>query len=749
MAQLRSPDELTLAQVTRAWELFAEALIHPDGDQELSLVALEGEQVVGAVASALTNAVDGMEYSMTIAVTPLFQSKGIGRQLVDSCLAEIQSVTGDSEMAIDASITCVNPIMLHMLGRRGFDVEALNPAGMGHAYKRFGLAAPLAVDEAVLKGGYTKPEWAWVHQALECAGFKVADAAAVGDVPGQDTSDTHYWSVGNSTTDPATGLALTLAARGWIGFMTTPGIPGKARVSSGTRVQVVVHTLCSAVAAPAEVKAALQKFETFCKENPAPAPVGVADPTLEGDEYTGIVTRRFSRRAFEAGTHQSTGTDRLLEVVSKGGYATEFDLLVAALTRAGMTGIWTETTRPGCYLVSGVVGGVRMDIEYDRPALGADFAFPLFAWARWKSALGGECERQFVGGDIIDLLEDAHAGLHQSMSSDASEEFSRAIEVMRQSPDVLKACKALCAKLHPDAVSEAVIRGGYSAKYPECYQQLEALLTAAGFTRTWQAVYPNRYTSTWTVKDEVGNNTILLLIVHERVRQIVEPEFCVSILGIESSANSGVYATSPEVGKAITKAWRSYMTQRGGKNLTDRAERFDAAVKALKDSTGLASAEKTIQQSLVTEAVLRGGYNCPLYDDLNTKLRSAGFEPEDTNRPFDDVQDHWTGHWVYVAGNGTNILLELIATPLREGYGEDAVYERDWRVAVAVGTSLEIARRRGKWERPYTDWESPFSAMRNVLRSISYSQYLTAAQVQACGEAYTSVLYLYGPPEKQ
>ena len=53
MAQLCSPDDLTPAQLTQAWELFKVARIHPDGDQELSLTALEGEQVVGAVASAL------------------------------------------------------------------------------------------------------------------------------------------------------------------------------------------------------------------------------------------------------------------------------------------------------------------------------------------------------------------------------------------------------------------------------------------------------------------------------------------------------------------------------------------------------------------------------------------------------------------------------------------------------------------------------------------------------------------------
>jgi GNAT superfamily N-acetyltransferase len=742
MAQLCSPDDLTPAQLTQAWELFKVARIHPDGDQELSLTALEGEQVVGAVASALTNAVDGMEYSMTIAVTPLFQSKGIGRQLVDSCLAELQSTAGDIETAIDASITCVNPIMLHMLGRRGFDVEALNPAGMGHAYKRFGLAAPLEVDEAVLKGGHASTDWEWVHRALGHSGFEVSNAVAAGDVEEDaGTSDTRYWSLAG-VCGPPSYLALTRLKRGWIGTLHDAK---NQRGGTDSSVSELIRILCQGLRVAPEVIEAAKLFKAYCAEHTPP----VSGPSgHDSFIYPGVTTgRRVLDRTVESVT--STGTDRLLEVVSKGGYATEFDLLVAALTRAGMTGIWTETTRPGCYLVSGVVGGVRMDIEYDRPALGADFAFPLFAWARWKSARGGECERQFVGGDIIDLLEDAYARLHQSMSSDASEEFSRAIEVMRQSPDVLKACKALCAKLHPDAVSEAVIRGGYSAKYPECYQQLEALLTAAGFNRTWQAVYPNRYTSTWTVKDEVGNNTILLLIVHERVRQIVEPEFCVSILGIESSANSDVYATSPEVGKAITKAWRSYMTQRGGKNLTDRAERFDAAVKVLKDSTGLPRAEKTIQQSLVTEAVLRGGYNCPMYDDLNTKLRSAGFEPEDTNRPCDDVQDHWTGQWVYVAGNGINILLELMATPLREGYGEDAVYERDWRVAVAVGTSLEIARRRGKWERPDTDWESPFSAMRNVLRNVGYSRYLTAAAVRACGEAYSSVLDLYGPQEQE
>jgi len=91
-------------------------------NMEIEYVAMEGHEVVGALWCGRL----GDEFSFDVVVSPSFQRRGIGKQLID---AAMQSFNDFSMTSDDAHIMAhvVNPFLIPGLLARGF-VE-INPGG--------------------------------------------------------------------------------------------------------------------------------------------------------------------------------------------------------------------------------------------------------------------------------------------------------------------------------------------------------------------------------------------------------------------------------------------------------------------------------------------------------------------------------------------------------------------------------------------------------------------------------------------
>lgn len=81
-----------------------------------------------ALVAAVWEAVDGDEYSFDIAVLPEHQGKGIGRVLLEEYLA-IPDDVREAYPNIKVVVDVINPILAHMLDRRGF---AVSEVAQGH-----------------------------------------------------------------------------------------------------------------------------------------------------------------------------------------------------------------------------------------------------------------------------------------------------------------------------------------------------------------------------------------------------------------------------------------------------------------------------------------------------------------------------------------------------------------------------------------------------------------------------------------
>lgn len=105
--------------------IFKECHIGTDRDKNLELVALAGDEVVGALVSSYTvEDYDGdgqqfIKYSFDVAVKPSHQRGLIGTQLVNTALKDAAQL-GDGDMPVLARVWVVNSSMERMLGRLGF-----------------------------------------------------------------------------------------------------------------------------------------------------------------------------------------------------------------------------------------------------------------------------------------------------------------------------------------------------------------------------------------------------------------------------------------------------------------------------------------------------------------------------------------------------------------------------------------------------------------------------------------------------
>jgi GNAT superfamily N-acetyltransferase len=109
------------AVAEQAEAVFRECKIGVNRDKDLTLVAMDGDVMMGALyASSSFEDEDGneyMEYSFDVAVKPEAQKSGIGTMLVTRAMRE---ASGMGELPVKVKVWVVNPNMERVLERMGF-----------------------------------------------------------------------------------------------------------------------------------------------------------------------------------------------------------------------------------------------------------------------------------------------------------------------------------------------------------------------------------------------------------------------------------------------------------------------------------------------------------------------------------------------------------------------------------------------------------------------------------------------------
>ena len=85
-------------------------------NKELYAVAIVDNQVAGALYTDYSND----EFSFDIIIDPKYRKRGIGTALLDIALDEYDFL--ENELGAAISVDVVNPVMKHMLEKRGFRV---------------------------------------------------------------------------------------------------------------------------------------------------------------------------------------------------------------------------------------------------------------------------------------------------------------------------------------------------------------------------------------------------------------------------------------------------------------------------------------------------------------------------------------------------------------------------------------------------------------------------------------------------
>jgi len=104
--------------------IFKECRIGVDRDKNLELVAVVGDEVVGALVSSYSveeydDEREYISYSFDVAVKPSHQRGLIGTELVKTALKNAAQL-GDGEIPVRARVWVVNSAMERVLGRLGF-----------------------------------------------------------------------------------------------------------------------------------------------------------------------------------------------------------------------------------------------------------------------------------------------------------------------------------------------------------------------------------------------------------------------------------------------------------------------------------------------------------------------------------------------------------------------------------------------------------------------------------------------------
>lgn len=113
------------------YDIAKRAGIYVSNDKEPILTATEGGKLVGAAFVSVDHA--SGEYSFDIAVDPDYQGRKIGTKLLDGVMEDYQSNAWefpDMKIQVDA----INPIMVKMLAKRGFEEVGSTMSGVQMVY---------------------------------------------------------------------------------------------------------------------------------------------------------------------------------------------------------------------------------------------------------------------------------------------------------------------------------------------------------------------------------------------------------------------------------------------------------------------------------------------------------------------------------------------------------------------------------------------------------------------------------------
>jgi len=127
-----------------AYEIANKAGIRILRDKELTAIAIEDDQPVGALFTGHTGGV----YSFDVAVLPEYQGRGIGKALTDEGIQHYRD-SFDEESGVVMEIDAVNPKMVEILKKRGFEPaeERGSHTTMKRATRRNRIAAEVAKGE--------------------------------------------------------------------------------------------------------------------------------------------------------------------------------------------------------------------------------------------------------------------------------------------------------------------------------------------------------------------------------------------------------------------------------------------------------------------------------------------------------------------------------------------------------------------------------------------------------------------------
>jgi len=127
-----------------AWKLASESGINVLSDKDLKVIALGGNELVGAMFDSLI----GGRYSFDIVVSPSERGHGIGSALIDAALDEFKSVRdAGAEMVLDV----VNPDIVPVLEKRGLSVLDVDGNHMIMGYEKSGsIDLASAANQVVL-----------------------------------------------------------------------------------------------------------------------------------------------------------------------------------------------------------------------------------------------------------------------------------------------------------------------------------------------------------------------------------------------------------------------------------------------------------------------------------------------------------------------------------------------------------------------------------------------------------------------
>jgi len=119
----------------QAESLFRRVEIRPDSTKQLCVVAID--EASGTVIGAVECGISGDTYGFDTAVDPDYHGRGVGRALIDWALADYDWKAEDwsfaSDAPLDIVLDIVNPKMISVFERRGFEITSRYP---GHVRMR-------------------------------------------------------------------------------------------------------------------------------------------------------------------------------------------------------------------------------------------------------------------------------------------------------------------------------------------------------------------------------------------------------------------------------------------------------------------------------------------------------------------------------------------------------------------------------------------------------------------------------------